>query len=125
MLVSREARYELHPKSGTWVEGKRLARFDLTVGCEGTRVGGNNIQAVVGAPGERRDGLDRDVFLWLDSGWWVTLRNEFSRAPDVARRILESAAPSLCELTSDPRGADASILGSAVIPARGRRALWS
>lgn len=91
----------------------------MTVTYDEKRLGGNNIQLVVGAPSQRRVGLDEDVILWLDSGWWVTLRNEFARAPDVAHRVLGSAANALSAITSDPRGADASILGSAVIEAAG------
>ncbi len=91
----------------------------MTVTYDGKYLGGNNIQLVVGAPRETRVGLDKDVILWLDSGWWVTFRNEFARAPDVAHRILESAADALSAITSDPRGADASILGSTVIEAAG------
>jgi hypothetical protein len=91
----------------------------MTVTYDGKQLGGNNIQLVVGAPGQTRVGLDEDVILWLDSGWWVTLRNEFARAPDVAHRILESAADALSAITSDPRGADASILDSTAIEAAG------
>jgi hypothetical protein len=91
----------------------------MTVTYDGKQLGGNNIQLVVGAPGQTRVGLDEDVVLWLDSGWWVTFRNEFARAPDVAQRILGSAADPLSAITSDPRGADASILGSTVIEASG------
>jgi len=115
--------YQLCPKSGTWATGpgapsRRLLRFDMTVTYDGKRLGGNNIQVVVGAPDQTRRG-NEDVILWLDSGWWVTLRNEFARVPDVAHRILESAADALSAITSDPRGADAAILGSAVIEAAG------
>jgi hypothetical protein len=91
----------------------------MTVTYDGKRLGGNNIQLVVGAPSQPRRGLNEDVILWLDSGWWVTFRNEFARAPDVAHRILESAADALSAITSDPRGADASILGSTVIETAG------
>jgi hypothetical protein len=118
------AHYQLHPKSGTWTTGpgaprNRLLRFDMTVTYDGKQLSGNNIQLVIGAPGRTRYGLDKDVFLWLDSGWWVTLRNEFARVPDVAHRIIESATNALSAITSDPRGADASILGSTVIEAAG------
>ena len=111
------ARYKLRPKSGTWTTGAgapRLRRFDMTLTYDGKPLGGNNIQAVAGAPDERRDGLDADVILWLASGWWVTLRGEFARAPEVAHRILLSAAERLSEITADPRGAEPSILGSSV-----------
>jgi hypothetical protein len=91
----------------------------MTVTYDGKQLGGNNIQLVVGGPGQRRVGLDEDVILWLDSGWWVAPRNHFARAPDVAHHVLESAADALSAITSDPRGADASILGSTVIEATG------
>jgi hypothetical protein len=107
--------YRLYPKSGTWTTDKWLTRFDMTVTYGGKQLGGNNVQLVVGAPNQPRFGHDEDVILWLDSGWWVTLRNQFARASDVARRILESAANELSAITSDPRGADASILDSTVI----------
>jgi hypothetical protein len=91
----------------------------MTVTYDGKQLGGNNIQLVVGAPSQTRVGLYEDVVLWLDSGWWVTLRNEVGQAPDVAHRILASAADALSAITSDPRGADASILGTAAIEAAG------
>jgi hypothetical protein len=91
----------------------------MTVTYDGKPLGGNNIQLTVGAPGQTPVGLDEDMILCLDSGWWVALRNEFARAPDVASRILESAADALSAITSDPRGADAAILGSTVIGAAG------
>src|SRR5580698_6491228 len=104
------AEYILRPKSGTWtnapdVPHDRLLRFDMTVTHDGTSLGGNNIQVVLGAPDQSRTGLDEDVVLWLDSGWWVTLRNEFARAPGVALRALESIAGELSAITADPRGA--------------------
>ena len=48
--------------------------------------------------------------MWLDSGWWVTLRNQFARAPDVALQILQSVADDLSRLTgaaTTARGVDA------------------
>ena len=107
--------YVLSPKSGTWTSGPdaprdRLLRFDMTVSYDGTPLGGNNIQVVLGAPGESRVGLDEDVVLWLESGWWVTMRNEFARAPDAARRVLESVADDLSAITADPRGAEAPVV---------------
>lgn len=56
-----------------------------------TALGGTSIEAVVGAPDQPRHGLDEDVEMWLDTGWWVTLRNQFALAPCVANEIILSA----------------------------------
>ena len=99
--------YLLRAKSRGWKDG-RLLKFNLTVEYRGKQLGGNNIQAVVGAPDKRRFGLDQDVAMWLSSGWWVTLRNHFARAPDVALPILASIDIPLSAVTaaaSDARGA--------------------
>jgi hypothetical protein len=73
-------------------------------------LGGNNIQAVIGAPSAKRYRLDKDVALWLPSGWWVSLRNQFAAAPDVASAIVGSVADELGAITSratDAIGAEA------------------
>jgi hypothetical protein len=65
----------------------RLLRFTIRVERRGKRLGGNNIQAVVGAPSEaprRRHGREEEVALWLPSQWWVSLRNQFAAAPATA-----------------------------------------
>ncbi len=93
----------------------------MTVRCDGKPLGGNNIQVVLGAPGETRIGLDEDVVLWLDSGWWVTVRNEFARAPDVARRVLESVADDLSAITADPQGAEAPVVFQSTFQGTGPR----
>jgi hypothetical protein len=95
----RSARYVLRARSGGW-DGGRLVRFDLTAEREGRPLGGHNVQAVVGMPDEPRYGLDADVAMWLPSGWWVTLRNQFADAPDVALAIIRSAA-DLSSLTTE------------------------
>jgi hypothetical protein len=110
-------RYSLHPKSGSWTTHPdahspdyRLLGFMMAVECDGKRLGGNNVQVVLGAPDSPRRGLDEDVAMWLDSGWWVTLRNQFAQAPDVAARIVQSVADDLSALTGDAtaaRGVDA------------------
>jgi|GEM_PF-4668975 hypothetical protein len=91
----------------------------MTVVCDGRPLGGNNIQVVLGAEGERRTGLDEEVVLWLDSGWWVTLRNDFARAPDVARQIVGSIAGELSAITADPRGAEAAVVFASTFEADG------
>jgi hypothetical protein len=51
--------------------------------------------------------LDEDVAMWLASGWWVSLRNQFAKSPDVATEILTSVEDELAEFTarlSDARG---------------------
>jgi len=92
--------YVLRAKSRTLsVDPDRLVGFDLTVERRGERLGGNNVQAVVGSPSEDRYGLDEDVALWLPSGWWVSLRNQFAEAPEVAGRILSSIVDELSTIT--------------------------
>jgi hypothetical protein len=86
----RSARYTLRPRSGGWSDG-RLVRFDLTAEREGRPLGGHNVQLVVGEAGRPRYGLDDDVAMWLPSGWWVTLRNQFAQAPNVAVAVVRSA----------------------------------
>jgi hypothetical protein len=118
------AAYLLRPKSGTWAGGQlsgRLVRFDMTVSCDARPLGGNNIQVVLGAPDEVRRGLDDDVILWLDSGWWVTLRNEFARAPDVARQIIGAISDELSAITADRCGAEAAAVFAATFEADGPR----
>ena len=80
-------------------QGDRLFALSITAERHDAPVGGNNIQIVVGAPDQRRSGLNEDVVMWLESGWWVTLRNQFADAPDAAVKILASAADRLSELT--------------------------
>jgi hypothetical protein len=113
----RTDRYSLHAKSGSWTRHPdahspdyRLLRFMMTVECDGERLGGNNVQVVIGAPDRPRTGLDEEVAMWLDSGWWVTLRNQFAQVPTVAFQILQSVADDLSRLTgaaTTARGIDA------------------
>jgi hypothetical protein len=117
MIRMRQTRYVLRAKSGAWSAHPdahspeyRLLRFDMTVERDGKRLGGNNIQLVVGAPDEVRRGLDREVSVWLQPGWWVSLQNQFADVPDVAAAILASVAAPLSALTgeaTDARGKDA------------------
>lgn len=102
-----QADYILRPRSGTWAPGRarRLVAFDITVEHDGEPLGGHNVQAVLGAPDyhppdPRNTGLNQQVALTLDSGWWITLRNQFADAPDVAARILSSAGEELSGATS-------------------------
>ena len=102
----REVGYRLRAKSGGWSHHPdahdpeyRLLSFTLTTEREGSPLGGNNVQAVVGAPDKKRYRLDQDVAVWLPSGWWVSLRNQFAQAPDVATEILKSVEHSLSEIT--------------------------
>ncbi len=106
--------YILSVKSGGWSHHPaahhpeyRLLNFLLVASRGGKRLGGHNVQAVVGAPDQPRYGLDEDVAIWLPSDWWVSLRNEFAKAPDVATEILTSVGDQLDEITaqlSDARG---------------------
>lgn len=103
-----QTQYSLRPKSGAWSTHPdahspdyRLLRFDMTVERGGKRLGGNNIQVVLGAPDEPQRGLDADVCMRLESGWWVSLRNQFADAPQVATAILASVADRLSEVTAE------------------------
>lgn len=109
------------PKSGGWTchpdhqnsPENRLLSFTLTVRYDGKRLGGTNIQVVVGAPDQPRHGLNEDVALWLDSGWCVTFRNQFALAPCVGTEIILSVANQLSVLTveaTSARGPDAAEL---------------
>jgi hypothetical protein len=58
-------------------------------------LGGTNIQVVVGPPDQPRRGLNENVAVWLDSGWWVTSRNQFALDPWVGTEIALSMANHL------------------------------
>jgi hypothetical protein len=113
----RRIRYLLRTKSGAWSTHPaahspdyRLLSFTMTAERNGSKLGGNNIQVVIGAPDQQRRGLDGDVAVWLESGWWVTLRNQFAQPPDVAAQILTTLAGALSTITAeatDARGEDA------------------
>jgi hypothetical protein len=92
--------YLLRPRSGGWRAEHRLVHFDMTAEYQGKRLGGHNVQVVLGAPDEARRGLDEDVALTLGSGWWVTFRNQFALAPCVAVEIVESVRDPLTEITA-------------------------
>jgi hypothetical protein len=98
----KEARFTLRPKSGAWSQDPdcRLLHFTLVASREGEPLGGNNVQARLGAPDQARYRLDRDVALWLRSGWWVSLRNQFAQVPEVATQILGSVHAELSEVTA-------------------------
>lgn len=101
--------YQLRVKSGTWRGDDpaaykatwRLVRFTMTANRRGEPLAGNNEQVMVGAPDYKRRGLDQDVVMWLASGWWVSLRNQFAQAPDVAVTIVQSAAAPLSAVTHE------------------------
>jgi hypothetical protein len=80
----------------------------MTVEHDDKKLGGNNIQLVLGAPDQVRRGLDEDVAAWLPSGWWVTLRNQFSLAPIVAVEILTSVTDQLSSITAEADAARGS-----------------
>ena len=91
----------------------RLFGFTLTAERRGKDLGGNNIQAVVGAPAERptwRSESEEEIALLLSSGWWVSLRNQFAKQPEIGTTIVRSAADRLGAITSrltDASGAEA------------------
>jgi hypothetical protein len=99
----RTASYTLITKSaflGERVEGPRILGFSMRVECEGAQLGGNNVQLTLGAPDRLRHGLDNPVAMWLPTDWWVSLRNQFERTPDVAATILRSAEAELSKTTA-------------------------
>jgi hypothetical protein len=96
--------YLPRPRSHSWQAG-RLLGFDMTVEHNGRPLGGHNVQAVLGAADQLRRGLDEDVALTLDTGWWVTLRNHFALAPCVAVEILGSAEDALTDVTAEANAA--------------------
>ena len=100
-------RDRLRVKSGGWSHHPdahdpeyRLLNFRLIADRQDGPLGGNNIQAVVGAPDRTRYGLDQDVAVWLPSGWWVSLHNHFAQAPEVATEIITSVENPLSEITA-------------------------
>jgi hypothetical protein len=116
MFSVRETSYVLRPKSAAWrsSDPPSLSEVSMTVERAGAPLGGHNIQVVIGAPDRQRRGLNAQVVVWLPSGWWVTLRNQFADATGVAAAILESAADGLSDLTTFAAGG---------MP-RGARAFW-
>jgi hypothetical protein len=103
-----DASYLLRAKSGGWSHHPdshdadyRLLRFTLVASRDGRPLGGNNAQAVLGAPDTARHRLDQVVVLWLPSGSWVSPRNQFAQAADIAAKILESVNDPLSELTAE------------------------
>ena len=99
----------------------RLLEFAIKARRIGRPLGGHNVQAVIGAPDQKRRGLNEEVALWLDSGWWVTLRNQFAQAPDVAVELLGSVADDLAKLTArltDARGQEAKTLSAELFARR-------
>jgi hypothetical protein len=103
-----EVGYRLRAKSGAWSHHPdahdpeyRLLSFALTAERAGGPLGGNNVQAVVGAPDQKRYRLDQAVAVWLPSGWWVSLRNQLAQAPEVGTQILESVEHPLSEITAE------------------------
>jgi hypothetical protein len=97
VLQARSAAWSDHPAAHA--PGYRLLSFQLSASCEGERIGGNNVQAVVGAPDQPRRGLDESVAVWLASRWWVSLRNESADTPEIAIEILTAAEPALDRIT--------------------------
>ena len=71
----------------------------------GEQLGGHNVQVVGGVPDRPRYGLDEDVAMWLPSGWWLTFRNQFAQAPDVAREIVDSVVNELSRINGEANAA--------------------
>ena len=104
----REARFDLKTKSGAWTHhptcwdepDARMVECTLVALRGETPLGGHNIQAHVGSS-TRYHGPPADVDMWLSSGWWVTLRNQFAQAPQVGAQILGSAEDELSRITGE------------------------
>lgn len=84
----------------------------MTVERRSKPLGGHNIQVILVAPDRlREEGYQSDdATTRLPSGWWVILRNQFARAPDVALKILASVEGDLSAMTAAAtaaRGKDA------------------
>lgn len=112
----REARYDLKAKSGGWTHHPshftepqaRMVSFTLKALRNGTPLGGHNIQAHVESVTARR-AAPADAAIRLASGWWVSFRNQFADAPEVATKIITSVEPELTEITDaleQARGAE-------------------
>lgn len=102
------AAFGANPRPGPAPEDSHLIGFNLTVEYDGKRLGGTNIQAVLGAPEQPRQGLNEEAAVWLESGWWVALRNQFALAPCEATEILESVADELSAITTEANRARGS-----------------
>lgn len=99
----RTTNYVLKPRSHTFAD-EQVKAFDMTVEHAGKPLGGHNVQVVLGSKGSRQASLD-EVVLTLESGWWISLRNQFALAPEIAVQILESIKPELEAATNKANGA--------------------
>ncbi len=101
--LMRRTNYVLRVKSGAWsaAPGRPLVEFSMTAECHARLLGCHNIQVVVGAPNQPQRGLNEDVLMWLDSGWWITLRNQFDQAPDTALNVIRSVEAELSAMTAE------------------------
>jgi hypothetical protein len=122
----RESCFELKVKSGGWTHhparwnepDARMVHFTLVALRERRPLGGHNIQAHVGSA-TRYAGAPADVDVWLSSGWWVSFRNQFAQAPDVAAKIIASADDELSKITAELERAR----GTEMVEAKDR--LWA
>lgn len=75
-----------------------MVTFTLTPLRDGVPLGGHNVQCHVGTATGRHAPPD-DVDVWLESGWWISFRNQFAQAPDSAAKIIASVEPELSDMT--------------------------
>jgi hypothetical protein len=119
LLLPRPAALSENPSGSNWrpywdaPAAYRL--WVLTLRAQGPdgRLISHNLQVKIGAADLSRGRADANVVLWLESGWWVTLRHEFAAAPRTATAIVASAAAELSNFTAratDARGDEASRL---------------
>ena len=102
----KETSFLLRAKSGGWSgHGRnrdyRLFEFTLVARRDDKPLGGNNVQAKLRAPDRPPEQGDQDVDMQLTSGWWVSFRNQFAQAPDVATEILNSIEDALSQVTGE------------------------
>jgi hypothetical protein len=119
VLLPRAAALSENPSGSNWRSyweapyAYRLWTVTLRAQRPDGRPVSHNLQVKIGAPDLSRGRADENVVLRLRSGWWVTLRHEFARAPRTATAIVASAAEELSVFTAratDARGEEASAL---------------
>ena len=119
LLLPRAAALSEDPSGSNWrsywdaPHAYRLWTLTLRAQAPDGRLISHNLQIKLGAPDLARERVDAPVVLWLPSGWWVTLRDEFAAAPTTAKEIVASASEELSDFTSratSARGEDAGAL---------------
>ena len=119
LLIPRPAALSEDPSGSNrrsyWDAPHAYRLWALALSAQGPdgRPSSHDLQVKIGAPDLSRGRSDEDVVLWLQSGWWITLRHEFAAAPRTAAAIVTSAADELSIFTAkaaDARGEAAAAL---------------